>query len=145
MFSTAETARNTSGTAELPRARSSEAKKLYKKVAAMPQKITTRYSRMTPRTPAGTFKKAMIQSTPAKAARHSAAASAAISTKAAQMPSSRAAWSRWPNRMENTAPLPMHSPSRIEVKKVIRVKAEPTAASASGPKKRPTIRVSATL
>jgi hypothetical protein len=47
--------------------------------------------------------------------------------------------------MENTVPLPMASPSSIEVKKVISEKAEPTAASASGPSARPTIRVSAIL
>ena len=29
--------------------------------------------------------------------------------------------SRWPKRMEITAPLPMHSPNRIEVRKVISV------------------------
>ena len=27
----------------------------------------------------------------------------------------------WPKRMENRAPLPMHSPRRMEVRKVIRV------------------------
>ena len=39
----------------------------------------------------------------------------------------------------------MHRPSRIEVRKVIREYADPTAASASAPRKRPTISVSATL
>ena len=50
-----------------------------------------------------------------------------------------------PNRMENSVPLPMHNPKRIEVKKVINVKEEPTAASASPPRNRPTISVSAIL
>ena len=39
----------------------------------------------------------------------------------------------------------MHSPSRMEVRKVISVKEEPTAASASFPRNCPTIRVSAIL
>jgi hypothetical protein len=47
--------------------------------------------------------------------------------------------------MENTAPLPMHRPSRMEVRKVMRVKEEPTAARAFLPRYRPTIRVSAIL
>ena len=50
-----------------------------------------------------------------------------------------------PNRMEKTVPLPMASPSRMEVTKVIREKAEPTAASASTPRNFPTISVSAIL
>ena len=49
------------------------------------------------------------------------------------------------DRMENTVPLPMARPSRMDVKKVISVKAEPTAASASVPRYLPTINVSATL
>ena len=35
------------------------------------------------------------------------------------MLSRRPSASRRPNRMENNAPLPMHSPSRMEVRKVI--------------------------
>lgn len=50
-----------------------------------------------------------------------------------------------PNLMEKTVPLPIDSPSKMEVKKVISVKAEPTAASASVPRYLPTINVSATL
>ena len=61
---------------------------------------------------------------------------AAISTKEAHMPSCSPFSSRCPNRMEMAVPLPMQSPSRMDVKKVMRVKADPTAAKASGPKKR---------
>ena len=50
-----------------------------------------------------------------------------------------------PYRMENNAPLPMHSPSRIEVKNVISVYDDPTAARASAPRNLPTITVSAIL
>ena len=71
--------------------------------------------------------------------------SPAMRTKEAWALSRRAASSRWPKRMENTAPLPMQSPRRMEVRKVIRVKEDPTAASASGPRYQLTIRVSATL
>ena len=39
-----------------------------------------------------------------------------------------------PNRIENKAPLPMHSPNRMEVRKVISVKADPTAARAFAPR-----------
>ena len=47
--------------------------------------------------------------------------------------------------MENSAPLPMHSPSKIDVKNVISENDEPTAASAVLPRKRPTMSVSAML
>lgn len=50
-----------------------------------------------------------------------------------------------PNRMEKNVPLPIHNPKRIEVRKVISVKEEPTAASAFGPRNLPTINVSAIL
>lgn len=50
-----------------------------------------------------------------------------------------------PKRMEKTVPLPMASPRRMEVRKVISEKADPTAASASAPRNRPTISVSAIL
>ena len=54
------------------------------------------------------------------------------------MPSLSPSVSLCPNRMENTAPLPMHRPNKTEVRKVISVNADPTAAKASAPKKRPT-------
>ena len=111
----------------------------------MPQKITTRYSRISPRTPAGTCKKRIIRFVPAKASAFSTAVTAATSTNEANTASFRPRSSLCPKRMENTAPLPMHRPSKIEVRNVISVNEEPTAARASGPKKRPTIRVSATL
>ena len=47
--------------------------------------------------------------------------------------------------MEKTAPLPIDIPKSMEVKKVISVYEDPTAAKASAPKKRPTIKVSAML
>ena len=53
--------------------------------------------------------------------------------------------SRFPNCMAKNALLPIHNPNRIEVRNTISVYAEPTAASASAPKNRPTISVSATL
>ena len=61
------------------------------------------------------------------------------------MHSFKPSWFCCPNRMENTAPLPIQSPSSMEVRKVISVKEDPTAASAPAPRKRPTISVSATL
>ena len=80
-----------------------------------------------------------------KAARFSATVSPAMRTKEARALSRSPASSRRPKRMEKTAPLPMHSPSRMEVRKVIRVKDEPTAARASGPRYQLTISVSAML
>lgn len=50
-----------------------------------------------------------------------------------------------PKRMENRAPLPMHNPRMMEVRKVINVKEEPTAARAFLPRNCPTIKVSAML
>ena len=50
-----------------------------------------------------------------------------------------------PKQIENKAPLPMHKPNIIEVKKVIKVKDEPTEASAFLPNTCPTIKVSAML
>ena len=46
MFSSADTARNTSGTDELPTALRRHEKKLYSDVAMSPAKITSRYSFM---------------------------------------------------------------------------------------------------
>ena len=53
--------------------------------------------------------------------------------------------SRAPKWIENAAPLPIERPSRIDVRKVMSVYDEPTAASASDPMKRPTRNVSARL
>ena len=50
-----------------------------------------------------------------------------------------------PNNIENKIPLPIHNPKIIEVKKVIMVKEEPTAAKAFDPIYCPTIKVSAIL
>ena len=61
----------------------------------------------------------------------------AIKKNDAQRFSQRAFSSRCPKRMENRAPLPMHRPRMMEVRKVISVKAEPTAASASRPRNLP--------
>ena len=47
--------------------------------------------------------------------------------------------------IENTVPLPMARPSKMDVRNVIRVNADPTAASAPVPMNRPTMRVSAML
>ena len=81
----------------------------------------------------------------ANAARFNRIVSPPISTKEAQMLSVSPSSSRCPKRMENTAPLPIQSPSKIEVKKVIKVNDDPTAANASFPRHRPTISVSAIL
>lgn len=48
-------------------------------------------------------------------------------------------------RMENKAALPVHKPSMMEVRKVMSVKEEPTAASAFRPRNCPTIKVSTML
>lgn len=50
-----------------------------------------------------------------------------------------------PKSIENKIPLPIHKPKRIDVKKVISVKEEPTAAKAEEPIYCPTIKVSAIL
>ena len=108
--------------------------------------MTDRYSRMRAQMAASpTRKNTRMPSRQRKAARFSATVSAAMSTKEARALSRRPAWSCWPKRMEKTAPLPMHSPSKMEVRKVMRVKEEPTAARASGPRYQLTMRVSATL
>ena len=73
------------------------------------------------------------------------AVSSRISKKEAQIPSFNPVSSFSPNRMEKNAPLPMHSPNRIEVRNVISVNEEPTAARASEPRYLPTISVSAML
>ena len=69
----------------------------------------------------------------------------AIRAKAAAIPSRSPSMSRWPKRMAKTVPLPMHSPKRMEVRKVISVNAEPTAPKALEPRNWPTMRVSAML
>ena len=111
----------------------------------MPRKITARYSRMRGQTSPGTRRKTFIQSRRAKARRFRRRVRTPTRRKEARTLSRRASSSRWPKRMEKTAPLPMQSPSRMEVRKVMRVKAEPTAARALEPRNLPTIRVSAML
>ena len=61
------------------------------------------------------------------------------------MPSFNPRPSRSPKRMEKQVPLPMHSPRNMDVRNVISVKDDPTAASAREPRNFPTISVSATL
>ena len=100
---------------------------------------------MTQMAPSVTRRKIWMPSRQRKAATLSSTVMAAMRAKAARALSRSPASSRRPKRMENTAPLPMHSPKRMEVRKVIRVKEEPTAARASGPRYQLTIRVSATL
>ena len=87
----------------------------------------------------------MIQSSPNTMARFNRTVTAARSRNAAAIPSRRPRSSPWPKRREKTVPLPIASPSRMEVRKVISVKDDPTAARASSPRKRPTISVSAML
>ena len=112
----------------------------------MPQKITARYSRIRAQMAASdTRRKTWMPSRHRKARTFSTTVRAAMRTKEARALSRKAASSRWPKRMENTAPLPIQSPSRMEVRKVISVKEEPTAARASGPRYQLTISVSATL
>ena len=50
-----------------------------------------------------------------------------------------------PYLMEKMAPLPIDIPNNMDVRNVISVYEEPTAARASAPRKRPTISVSTTL
>ena len=66
-------------------------------------------------------------------------------TKETKIPSLSRSSSPAPKSMEKKTPLPMHRPSRMDVRKVISVKEDPTAARASGPMPLPTISVSATL
>ena len=108
--------------------------------------MTNKYARIARQTASvGTCKKLRNRSRQAKAAPVSRAAAAAVKTKDAQRFSRSPCSSRWPKRMENSAPLPMHRPSSTEVRNVISVNDEPTAASASRPSTRPTISVSAML
>ena len=100
---------------------------------------------MVPHTSSGTWRKILIPSIHKKAAAFRKTVTPAISTKEAEILSFNPAASCRPNRMENTAPLPIHSPSRMEVKNVISVNDEPTAANAFSPRYFPTIMVSAIL
>ena len=114
-------------------------------MAGRPAKMTSRYSRIRPRTVPVTRIKSRICSEKPYTSAHKIAVTAVSSANEARMPSRRRPMSRCPKQMENTAPLPSDSPSSMEVRNVISVNAEPTAASASAPRKRPTISVSATL
>ena len=91
------------------------------------------------------FMKRMMGSISKKTSRFITSVTRAIITKETKMLDLSFSSLRSPYRMENTAPLPMHSPSRMEVKKVISVKALPTAARACAPRNCPTISVSAML
>ena len=108
-------------------------------------KITNRYSRISPHTSAGTRRKVRSPSRQMNVRTFKSAVTSAMKKNEAQRFSQRAFSSRCPKRMENSAPLPMHRPRMMEVKKVISVKAEPTAASTFRPRNCPTISVSAML
>ena len=69
----------------------------------------------------GTCSARMIQSSPAKESALSASATSPISTKDRKKLFFRRSASRRPNWTEKNALLPMHSPRRIEVRKVISV------------------------
>ena len=86
-----------------------------------------------------------LQSIPANTAALRTMVTAPKRTKEAKIPSFSPLSSFSPKRIEKTVPLPMASPSRMDVRKVIREKADPTAARASAPRNRPTISVSAIL
>ena len=100
---------------------------------------------MVPHTSWGTRRKVRTPSRQRKARALSRRARHAVRKKDAWALSCRPSWSFCPNRMENTAPLPIHSPNKMDVRKVIKVKEEPTAAKAFLPRYFPTIKVSATL
>ena len=104
-----------------------------------------RYVRIMASISAGMRRNQIMPSNPAYTANTSTAVTPASSTKLARMPSFNPASSFCPYLMENTVPLPMARPSRMDVKKVISVNADPTAASAPVPMNRPTMRVSAIL
>ena len=108
-------------------------------------KITNRYSRISPHTSAGTRRKVRSPSRQMNVRTFKSAVTNAMKKNEAQRFSQRAFSSRCPKRMENSAPLPIHRPRMMEVRKVISVKAEPTAASAFRPRNCPTISVSAML
>ncbi len=133
MFSTVATPRNTRGTTEFPRAFRYAPKKLYRATAGIPQKIRTRYSRVMDQIRRGIRIHSRIRSTPSRERTVSRAATKTTSKKEAQIPFSRPSRSCLPKHRENTTPLPIHSPNSMEVRKVIRANAAPTAARASEP------------
>ena len=111
----------------------------------MPQKITARYCRISPQTDSGTCIRTRMLSRQTTARTLRTTVSAPMSAKEACTSSMSPCSSRCPKRIENSAPLPIQSPSRMEVRKFISVNAEPTAASASLPRNLPTTHVSAIL
>ena len=118
---------------------------MYRKMPIIPAKITIRYSRISPTRSAGVRSARIIQSMPAKITIFRTSVTVPKRTKEASIPSFRPRESFCPKRMEKTVPLPIANPSKIEVRKVMSEKAEPTAARASAPRNRPTISVSAIL
>ena len=144
-FSSAAPPRNHRGAAELPAARSRQAKKLYRNVAASPTKMMRRYPAMSPRSVSGTCKNRRMGESRAYTRAVSTAVTAPIRHSASAAARRSAAMSPRPIQMANSAPAPMARPRNTEVRNVVSVNAEPTAASASRPSARPTIRVSATL
>ena len=107
--------------------------------------MTIRYSRIRPTRSAGVCRTRMIQSIPRKTATFKTTVTAPSSVKEARIPSFSPSASFCPKRMENTVPLPIARPSKMDVRNVIRENAEPTAASAPAPRNCPTISVSAIL
>ena len=111
----------------------------------MPANTIAMYARMSPQTSSGTCKKLLMRSRHANARPFKSSVTPKMSTNEARTLSFKAVSSRCPKRMENSAPLPMHSPSKIDVKNVISENEEPTAASAVLPRKRHTMSVTEML
>ena len=111
----------------------------------MPIKITNRYFRISPQTSAGTLRNVRSPSRQMKARTFKRTVTNAMKKNDAHRFSRSAFSYRCPKRMENSAPLPIHRPRIREVRNVISVKDDPTAARASRPRNCPTISVSAML
>ncbi len=85
---------------------------------------------MSPQTSKGTRRKMRSLSKKTYAKMFRKAVTIAIKKKEAHKLPRNVFSSRCPKRMENRAPLPKHNPRITEVRNVISVKEEPTAASA---------------
>ncbi len=120
-MTTADIPKNISGTMELPTARSRFATKLYRKTAAIPAKIHSRYSRMSGATVPGTRRNTSIPFIPAYTAIFKISATAPIAINAVKIPFSSRSRFFAPNCMEKKALLPMHRPIMTDVINTISV------------------------
>ena len=144
-FKRVEIPRKIKGVFEFPKALRKEENQLYRKTAIIPEKITIRYSLISGHTSSGIFISFFKEFKREYENRMRIIETRRMMKNEEEEALLNPCVSFSPYLTEINTPLPMARPNIIEVKKVIRVKDDPTAAKAFFPRYLPTIMVSVML